>query len=71
MREDAQEPHLSVGVLDCGDVGVSEGAFHEPKHQRALPHPAGTEHHHPVVITLLWHSGNYSSPTSLAVRSVS
>lgn len=57
--------HLSVGVLHCGDVGVSEGAFNKPKHQRALPHPSGSKHHHPVVVTLLWHSGSWSPPVAL------
>lgn len=54
--------YLSVCVLHSGDVGVSEGAFDKPEDQRALPHPAGSEHHHPVVVTLLGHSGSWSPP---------
>lgn len=57
--------YLSVCVLHSGDVGVSESAFDKPKDQRALPHPAGSEHHHPVVVALLWHSGSVSLPAAL------
>lgn len=54
--------YLSVCVLYSGDVGVSKGSFDKPKDQWALPHPTGSEHHHPVVITLLGHSGSWSPP---------
>lgn len=57
--------HLSVCVLHCGDVGVSESAFDKPKDQRALPHTAGAEHHHPVVVTLLGHSGIWCPPAAM------
>lgn len=57
--------HLRVGVLNRGDVGVSEGAFNKPKNKRALSYPSGSKHHHPVVITLLRHSGSWSPPATV------
>lgn len=57
--------YLSVRVLHRGDVGVSEGAFHKAKDQRTLPDTAGSEHDHPVVVTLLRHSGSWSPPAAL------
>lgn len=57
--------YLPVGVLYSGDVGVSEGAFNKPKDQGALPHPACSKHHHPVVVTLLRHSGSWGPTAAL------
>ncbi|KAL7876718.1 hypothetical protein AOLI_G00116810 [Acnodon oligacanthus] len=47
--------HLPVRVLHCGDVRVPERSLHKPQHQRAFPNSAGSEHHHPVIVTLLRH----------------
>lgn len=48
--------HLAVGVLHCGDVGVPECALHEAQDQGAFPHSTCPEHHHTIVVALLWHS---------------
>lgn len=62
--------YLSVGVLYSGDVGVSEGAFNKAKDQRALSYPSGSKHHHPVVVTLLGHSGSWSPTAALDKKPV-
>ena len=47
--------HLAVRVLDRRDVGLAERAPYKAQHERALAHAPGPEHHHPVVVALLWH----------------
>lgn len=60
--------HLAVGVLHCGDVGVPEGALHEAQDQGALPHSPCPEHHHTIVVALLWHSAPFRLKTVLHLR---
>ncbi len=47
---------LPVCVLHRRDVGVPEGAFNEAQNQGALAHSPCSKHHHPVIVTLLWHA---------------
>ena len=57
--------HLAVGVLYCRDVTLPEGAPDEAQHQRTLPHPAGTEDDHAVVVTCLRHDSQPDGPVLL------
>lgn len=57
--------HLPVRILHCGDVRVPERALHETKDQGALANTSSPEHHHTVVIALLWHAGMVHSGRSL------
>ena len=47
--------HLSVSIVDGGNVGVSEGAVDEPEDEAGLANAPGPEYDHPVVVALLRH----------------
>lgn len=47
--------HLSVCVLDGGNVAVAKRSFDEPQHQRTLANTARPEHNNPIVVALLRH----------------
>ena len=47
--------YLSVCVLDCGNVGVSECAVNESEDEAGLADAPGPKDHHPVVVALLRH----------------
>jgi hypothetical protein len=47
--------HLSVRILDSGDVRVSKGAMDEPEHQAGFADAACAEDNNPVIVALLGH----------------
>lgn len=50
--------HLTIGVLDGGNVALAKGAFDEAQDERALADAAGAEDDHAVVVALLRHAGD-------------
>ena len=55
-------PNLSVRVLNCWNVGVSEGSVNESEDQTRLADAAGTEDDHAVVVALLRHLQQFLFP---------